>query len=358
MGRLMGLLDDGEEYLRRSGRNFGGLLDWLAGGARAGAEPTMALMRGDALGEPLLPTATSGGRIGAIASALTQPMVPGAAPAGALGVYGGRMAKTANLDKLAEAERLVASGADNEAVRAATGWFRGPEHQWRFEIPDNDAKLQFPSMDSMKQWAQSGEMSGKVGDYLNHPQLFDAYPALRDVDLSIDRGREPTGMYRHSLNRVDMTAPADFGTSSQSVLLHELQHGIQDRENFSQGGNKVTAAREFPEAARAEAEAFRAQRAARTAGYDEFLSDILEETDSLAARQQYADYLKERTGDLSARDWDDIGSKLYRRLAGEVEARDVQARMNLTPQQRAAQAPYSSQGILPDQMLIRRGLLD
>ena len=81
----MGLLDDGQEYLRRSGRNLGGLFDWLAGGAAAGAEPTMALLRGDALDQPLLPTADSGGRIGAIASAVGSTVMPVGAPAGALG---------------------------------------------------------------------------------------------------------------------------------------------------------------------------------------------------------------------------------------------------------------------------------
>jgi hypothetical protein len=85
----MGLLDDGEEYLRRSGRNLAaggqGLLEWLAGGAQAGAEPIMGLLRGDALDQPLLPTTESGGRLGAVASALGSTILPVGAPAGALG---------------------------------------------------------------------------------------------------------------------------------------------------------------------------------------------------------------------------------------------------------------------------------
>lgn len=86
MGGLMaGLLDDITEYARRSGRNMTGLLDWLGGGAQAGAEPTMALLRGDAIDQPLLPTADSGGRIGAVASAVGSTLMPVAAPTGALG---------------------------------------------------------------------------------------------------------------------------------------------------------------------------------------------------------------------------------------------------------------------------------
>jgi hypothetical protein len=85
----MGLLDDAQEYARRSGRNLAaggeGLLQWLSGGAQAGAEPIMGLLRGDAADEPLLPTANSGGRIGAVASALGSTILPVGAPAGALG---------------------------------------------------------------------------------------------------------------------------------------------------------------------------------------------------------------------------------------------------------------------------------
>jgi hypothetical protein len=82
---MPGLLDDAQEYARRSGRNLTGLLDWLGGGAAAGAEPTMALMRGDALDQPFLPTADSGGRLGAVASAVGSTVMPAKAPAGALG---------------------------------------------------------------------------------------------------------------------------------------------------------------------------------------------------------------------------------------------------------------------------------
>lgn len=105
----MGLLDDAQEYARRSGRNLGGLFDWLAGGAAAGAEPTMALMRGDAINEPLLPTATSGGRIGAIASALGSTVMPVAAPAGALGAGPVMRAGSAALDLSPEARAARAA---------------------------------------------------------------------------------------------------------------------------------------------------------------------------------------------------------------------------------------------------------
>lgn len=109
----MGLLDDGGEYLRRSGRNLAtggeGLLQWLSGGAQAGAEPLMGLMRGDALDQPLLPTADSGGRIGAIASALGSTVMPVAAPTGALGAGPVMRGTNAALDMAPEARAARAA---------------------------------------------------------------------------------------------------------------------------------------------------------------------------------------------------------------------------------------------------------
>lgn len=95
------------EYLRRSGRNLadgaGKAADWLAGGARHGLEPVMGLLRGDALDEPLMPTADGGGRIGALASALTAGhQMRMSAPQGALGAipFSGDGARAAAMARL------------------------------------------------------------------------------------------------------------------------------------------------------------------------------------------------------------------------------------------------------------------
>lgn len=104
-----GLLGDVTEYLRRSGRNLsgmpGGVVDWLAGGARMGAEPTMALMRGDAIDQPFLPNASSGGRVGAIASALGSTLMPVGAPTGSLGA--GPVLRRATPEQFSTANRAV-----------------------------------------------------------------------------------------------------------------------------------------------------------------------------------------------------------------------------------------------------------
>lgn len=137
----MGLLDDGQEYLRRSGRNLGGLFDWLSGGAQAGAEPTMALMRGDALDQPLLPTADSGGRIGAVASAVGSTAMPVKAPAGALGAGPVMRGTDVALDMSPEARaaRAAMQGYNLDAYHGTKSDFPAFQTQRTADRPNPDA---------------------------------------------------------------------------------------------------------------------------------------------------------------------------------------------------------------------------
>lgn len=48
----------------------------------------------------------------------------------------------------------------------------------------------------------------------------------------------------------------------------------------------------------------------------------------------------------------DLSYQLYRNVAGEIESRDVQARQNLTPEQRTATAPYSSEDIALEEAIL------
>jgi HJR/Mrr/RecB family endonuclease len=47
-----------------------------------------------------------------------------------------------------------------------------------------------------------------------------------------------------------------------------------------------------------------------------------------------------------------LSNELYRRVAGEIEARDVQSRAGMTPEERTASEPYSSQNIAPELAIV------
>ena len=55
--------------------------------------------------------------------------------------FAGPNAKTAVLDELDRAKQFDTEGVDNEAIRQQTGWFKGPDNKWRFEISDEDAVM-------------------------------------------------------------------------------------------------------------------------------------------------------------------------------------------------------------------------
>ena len=94
-----------------------------------------------------------------------------------------------------------------------------------------------------------------LSEFIDHPELFAAYPHLQymSVVVNTDMGRDTLGSYIRDdwhpqggyivLNALLPLISAEknqFGSKIQtvkSVLLHEIQHAIQDFENFARGGN-------------------------------------------------------------------------------------------------------------------------
>lgn len=360
------------EYLRRSGRNLasgaGDAVDWLAQGAKAGAEPTLALMRGDDLDQPLLPTPESGGRsrLGAVASGLNPHLIPGAAPAGALGIFGGAKSKTANPAALQQAKSLIAGGADPEAVRQQTGWTRGFDGEWKYEISDHRAEV---------------KVNPKTGNpELYHPELRRAYPDLMEkTRVKLFHG--PEG----NLARVDPVTH-EIGINASlpparwtDALLHEMQHSVQDLEGFSTG-----AAPSHPGIlafSQAERDLLRKQHLATmdqyAAAFDAWKADRLAENPKRFGRMK-PDDLRDmfervpgnetlaRQREMAADElgWMDTpegarwyAHQAYERAMGEAEARETQIRQRLKPAERRAIPPYRHPAAVPPHRLIDMRLL-
>jgi hypothetical protein len=194
--------------------------------------------------------------------------------------FAGRGAKTANMPALQRAKQLAESGADRRAIWEETGWFKGVDGKWRFEIDDSAALSRLSQNDFLRPSAI--DRHGNVESFLEHPQLLDAY-SFGPMRGQTTRKRGDFGSYTDETDTISVT-----GTAPESFLgtsLHELQHAIQAREAFAMGGSPAQDA--------------------------------------------------------------------YQRLAGEVEARNVQTRMNFTPEQRRAQAPWETQDV-PDELQIVR----
>lgn len=144
--------------------------------------------------------------------------LPGA-EAGAAGVFGGRLARSANLKDLDLAQAMQTAGHSPEQIYDATKWFQGKDSKWRFEIPDTNASM-------------SGT-GGRLGQLLDHPELMQQYPDLRGVPVDFNY-RGGVAYFDPYENKIGMNATLPTGDATDTGL-HEIQHWIQHHEGFSPG---------------------------------------------------------------------------------------------------------------------------
>lgn len=155
--------------------------------------------------------------------------------------FAGRNAKTANHSLLEQAERDLASGKDPETIRQETGWFKGVDGKWRFEIDDSQIsfKQNFDETDNalsvLQKSGNSNQPVATVGDILNAPELFAAYPDIAKINVVNSNDDYTAGGYSSDdFISLDSNLPVN---KIKSTLLHELQHAIQNREQFAYGGS-------------------------------------------------------------------------------------------------------------------------
>ncbi|MBK5942696.1 LPD23 domain-containing protein [Halorhodospira halophila] len=101
--------------------------------------------------------------------------------------FGGERAETADHHSLADAVRRLEAGENAETVRRETGWHRGPDERWRFEIDDSQASV---NLEALERFEGGWQRQARLGDLLDHPQLFAAYPGLADMDVATSRSRD------------------------------------------------------------------------------------------------------------------------------------------------------------------------
>lgn len=253
----------------------------------------------------------------------------------------GIRAATANLSALEQAKRMSLKGVGRDDILSETGWWRGPDNQWRFEISDQGA--------TVNQGVGSG---ARLDAVLNHPELHAAYPELAKVSVQTQPGRG--GFYRvgdgDPLISVNEKLP-------KGPLLHETQHAIQDIEGFERGGSIMgsTARPEFQEAMQK-----RIKSVTTPLSYEEYANLAWDGEKSAASLADYNNsYLKtvpksvDLYSDLGKTIQQEAAREVYMRLHGEVEARAVESRMNHDAQSRRDAGPWWSYDIPESQHIVR-----
>lgn len=311
--------------------------------------------------------------------------------------FAGRKAATADTNAMQTAQERIKSGDDAETVRRETGWFKGAsDGKMRFEINDKDAKLivkqgDYVGIDAKKNEAGTWGVV-KLGALLDHPALFAAYPSLKDMDVTLKSYGGGGGHYGTDgsivlngaiakptiavatdgpfpVSKADADAInaeeaklgdwrlKDKGTTL-SVLLHEIQHGIQHIEGFASGGSykqfeqKQTAALPLETVSRAiDIQEFASKNNLSVQQVKDspprYLRNVGADAWQLASSRNKASL--EAEYEFSKRADDPQGS--YQRLAGEVEARNVQTRQKFTDEERSLMPAYTTQDV-PDRDVI------
>ena len=138
-----------------------------------------------------------------------------------LNSFAGEKAITANVGKLDQAKAMLEKGADEVEIWQKTGWFKDKDGAWKFEIGDSKARPN-PNFKS----------GGKLGELLEHEELFKAYPELKDISVKKinDEGGEKLGYYDPNKKEIAINNIGD-----KSTLMHEVQHAIQEIEGFAKG---------------------------------------------------------------------------------------------------------------------------
>lgn len=81
-------------------------------------------------------------------------------------------------NNLTTAQEMEAAGKDAKAIRLATGWEKGSDGKWKYEIPDG--KLTGAQLRD-----EGGALTARLGELYDAPELYRAYPELRDVTVRL-----------------------------------------------------------------------------------------------------------------------------------------------------------------------------
>lgn len=292
--------------------------------------------------------------------------------------------KTYRMDNLKVAEKMERGKKDAKAIKLATGWERGADGKWRYEMPDAKIKDMkdigggniVKRFDDDMLWND-----GKLADVIDAPGLFEAYPQLKDVRIDTDaimNDMPSNGEYNPKTNTI--TIHADELKYMNSILNHEIQHAIQYIEGFGKGGSPEQMEKEFKEAQdewKARAYAHELEEKAKEMGGEYNQSEVekalveeykdLDMSDELPDKETrikgfnyfargYADRSMDdtikrfRLNESTRSDFDSY--KEYLKLAGEVESRNVEKRLGMNDEERRNSLAEETEDVPRDSQIV------
>lgn len=295
--------------------------------------------------------------------------------------------QTIRMDNLDVAKQMEEAKKDAKAIKMATGWEKGVDGKWRYEMPDAKIKdtIDVGGGNIVKRFEEDMLWTdGKLEDAVDAPKLFEAYPQLKNIKIHTDvvmNDMPSNGEYNPQTKTI--TIHADELKYLNSILNHEIQHVIQREEGFAHGGTPEQVERDF-NAAKAEwkarSYAFELEEKAKEMGGEYNQSEV-----EKALIQEYKDmdmpeFIPDKETRIKGfnyfargyadRSMDDAIKRFrldrfqrtdfdsyqeYRKLAGEVESRNVEKRLGMTDEERRNSLASETEDVNRDEQIVMNG---
>lgn len=292
---------------------------------------------------------------------------------------------TVRMDNLGIAESMEEAGNDAKSIKMATGWERGADGKWRYEI--GSAALKDGVFNIIRNTRASG-IRPVLNDILEPgSEVLQAYPDLKYVNVTANNVRGEYGSANRPKNTINLSEgeiikASDPVRTLKETINHEIQHFIQGYEGFAVGANSSLNPKNSESLAKAQAEnptlfnflnffggansfAKLARSSAdkckesisRAVAANNFTGELLDR-----AKQLYRDL-----GKMDAYEYTSIVKQAkslmtkarkeaqynYDHSAGEVEARNVSRRLRLSDDQKANTLASETEDIAREEQVVR-----
>ncbi|MFZ2486966.1 MAG: hypothetical protein WAZ19_02495 [Anaerolineae bacterium] len=267
------------------------------------------------------------------------------------------------------------------------------DSKWRYEIIDDI------EVDNFNAGLEKDGLYGEdtfVSDFLDpNSKLLKAYPQLKDTKVIISRKKinsSTRASFSSSENKITLYANNISGMfkkdggmeGAKSTFLHEVQHAIQRIEGFAIGGNKrqmsspndvlqnLASPLNFPKLSKEDRIIARQQTKEQGLRFGEVfyfdvikddpnvIEDVIERLEilnNISPNYVYTKLIQALDYKLMEMGGEDVAFDKYKKLAGEVEARNVQKRMDMSPEQRRQTLLQETEDVArEDQIILQDGI--
>lgn len=143
----------------------------------------------------------------------------------------GERAMTANMEKLKEAKEMLAKDADMKTIYQKTGWHRGADGKWRFEIPDN--------LDDINLAELRDNEETTLGKIYDNPALYQAYPWLKNLLVTVEDMEKNRRGYAYGEEKIVLNEKyvgySPYNLQNEILSSLKSEAGVTETINAFQG---------------------------------------------------------------------------------------------------------------------------